>query len=185
METAQADITDHIAQSAKVLTETDIVIFTLGMTEIWESKSRSIVLGSHPGKHFKIPNDFIFRASTFHENLENLFNAISTLKNINREIKVIITVSPVHLLATFRDRLDVLSASCNSKSILRAVADEVQEIENVFYFPSYEIATIASPLDGLCTYPDNHHVSREVVDLIMETFEHACCNRSFSFGWYK
>ena len=175
MDTAQIDIEDHIRQSRKVLSETDILIFTLGLTEIWESQKRGIVIASHPGKHYGIPSDFAFRVSRFQENLDNLVHSFTILKKINKNMKFIVTVSPVHLLATSRNDLEVISASCNSKSTLRAVADEFQDIEGVYYFPSYEIATIAAALDGICTYPDNHHVSSEVVERIMEIFEHTSC----------
>ena len=59
------------------------------------------------------------------------------MKEHNPECRLLVTVSPVHLWATFRDDLDVISASCNSKSTLRAVADEfASRHDNVYYFPA-------------------------------------------------
>jgi hypothetical protein len=56
-------------------------------------------------------------------------------------VKIILTVSPVALIATFEDR-HVLVSNTLSKAALRVVADEVSRAcENVVYFPSYEMIT--------------------------------------------
>tara|TARA_R100000908_G_C3753754_1_gene148094 strand:+ start:272 stop:1228 length:957 start_codon:yes stop_codon:yes gene_type:complete len=169
-EVAIKDIKNHIEESRKMFTSADVVIFTLGLTEIWESKKRNIVASTNPFKHYKLPNDFKFRVSRFNENLENLKYSYEILKKHNKNLKFLVTVSPVHLLATYRDDLDVISASSNSKSTLRSVADEFKDIDGVTYFPSYEIASIAAGLDGVNAFPDNHHVSKKVVNHIMQTF---------------
>ena len=169
-EIAIKDVKNHIEESKKMFTSADIVIFTLGLTEIWESKKRGIVASTNPFKHYKLPDDFKFRVSRFNENLENLKYSYEILKKHNKNLKFLVTVSPVHLLATYRDDLDVISASCNSKSTLRSVADEFKDIDGVTYFPSYEIASIAAGLDGVNAFPDNHHVSKKVVNHIMQTF---------------
>lgn len=60
-----------------------------------------------------------------------------------------ITLSPVHLWATFRRDVDVISASCSSKATLRAAADEfTARHQNVTYFPAFEMATIFRPILG-------------------------------------
>lgn len=169
-EIAINDIDNHINESRRMFKSADIVIFTLGLTEIWESKDRGIVAASNQNKFYNLPNDFKFRVSRFNENLENLKYSYEILKKHNKNLKFLVTVSPVHLLATYRDDLDVISASCNSKSTLRSVADEFKDIDGVTYFPSYEIASIAAGLDGVNAFPDNHHVSKKVVNHIMQTF---------------
>lgn len=184
-DSAKEDVEDHIRESARVFLETEILIVTLGLTEIWESQKRNIVIASHPGKHYELPKDFHFRVSSFAENLANLKYALSVLKAHNKKIQVIVTVSPVHLLATHRTDLDVISASCSSKSTLRAVVDEFQKLDGVHYFPSYEIATIAAALDGVVMYPDNHHVSRDVVGHIMDIFESKCSRGFLGMTWPK
>ena len=92
----------------------------------------------------------------------------------NPACKLLMTVSPVNLWATFRTDLDVISASCNSKSTLRAVADEfASRHENVFYFPAYEMATIYQPLSGRSFFSDgreNYHVNKPTVKFIMRHF---------------
>ena len=62
-------------------------------------------------------------------------------QSINPELKIILTVSPVPLVATYEPR-HVLSSTSASKGILRALGDEVErDFKNVYYFPSYEIIT--------------------------------------------
>ena len=90
------------------------------------------------------------------------------------DCRLLITISPVNLWATFRKDLDVISASCNSKSTLRAVADEFTlRHENVFYFPAFEMATIYQPLSGLTYFTggrENYHVNKGTVKFIMRHF---------------
>ena len=96
------------------------------------------------------------------------------VKNNNKDCKLIITISPVHLWATFREDMDVISANCNSKSTLRAVADEfVCRHNDVFYFPSYEIATSFTMMMNKTCFEkgkENFHINKETVELIMKHF---------------
>jgi hypothetical protein len=68
----------------------------------------------------------------------------------------------------------VISASCNSKSTLRAVADEfVADHENAHYFPAYEMATIYGMLMEHSYFTkgkENFHVNQQTIEFIMEHF---------------
>ncbi len=170
---ADTDIRDHQRISKEFFERAQVVVVTLGLTEIFESKTRSMVLG---GTHdASVPDDFRFRATTYAENLDNLEAFFGLIRDHNPNVEFLLTVSPVHLKATFRSDLDVISASCASKSILRAVADVLTAgNDRLHYFPSYEMATILAPLRGVNVYPDNHHVSADIVDVIMGTFQAKC-----------
>ena len=88
-----------------------------------------------------------FRVSRYPENLANLERIHAIMARHNPACKLIVTVSPVHLWATFRPDADVISASCNSKSTLRAGADEfVARHDNLRYFRRFEMATMSQPL---------------------------------------
>ena len=174
-ETAKNDLIDHIKKSKQVLLDTEVIIFTLGFTEIWTSSERDMTLPIYPmgsGTGYDPPGDFEFRASSYRENYENVKNGIKILKENNPDIKIILTVSPVHLNKTHRTDIDVVSASCASKSILRAVVDQIlQENKQVYYFPSYEIVNLLCSLEGTPAYQnDGHHVQRNIVDTIMNVF---------------
>ena len=106
--------------------------------------------------------------------LDNLERIHAIMAKHNPACRLLLTVSPVHLWATFRKDADVITASCNSKSTLRAVADEfTARHENVFYFPAFEMATIYQPLMGQSIFADgkeNFHVNKQTVQFIMKHF---------------
>jgi len=171
---AKKDILDHISESRRMFLSADLIILTLGITEIWESPDRGVVAASNQFKNSPLPPDFKFRVSRYQENLDNLIYCYNVLKKFNPNLKFLVTVSPVHLLATFRGDMDVISASCNAKATLRAVADVFSGLSDVSYFPSYELATIAAPLNGVIPYPDGHHVSKDIIESIMGAFSYSC-----------
>jgi hypothetical protein len=176
-EEAEADFRHHRICSRKALERAEVLILTLGLTEIWEDGSDGSVICLPSGPYVNEGGDmsrYTFRVSRHAENLENLERIHAIMAVHNPACKLIVTVSPVHLWATFRNDLDVISASCNSKSTLRAVADEFcARHDNAIYFPAFEIATIYRPLMGQPIFTEgreNFHVNQDTVDLIMKTF---------------
>lgn len=181
LRTAEADFANHRACSKRVLGSADVVILTLGLTEIWEDTVDGSVICLPSGPYVNEGGDmsrYRFRVSRYHENLANLERIHAIMAEHNPGCKLIVTVSPVHLWATFRSDAEVISASCNSKSTLRAVADEfVASHPNVYYFPAYEMATIYRPMLGQSIFTEgreNFHVNEQTVEFIMESF----------FAWY-
>jgi hypothetical protein len=66
---------------------------------------------------------------------------VSELRAVNPEARVILTVSPVPLIATAEPR-HVLVSTIASKSVLRVACEKiVKACKGVAYFPSYEIVT--------------------------------------------
>ncbi len=174
---AEQDFSSHVECSKKAITKADVLVLTLGLTEIWENKNDKSVICLPSGPYVNEGgnmSDFTFRVSRYQENLDNLEAIHSILKKYNEKCKIIITVSPVHLWATFRQDMDVISANCNSKSTLRAVADQfVSDHNDVFYFPSYEIATSYNMLMNKSCFvkgKENFHINQETVELIMKHF---------------
>ncbi|MDE8348290.1 MAG: GSCFA domain-containing protein, partial [Acidocella sp.] len=92
------------------------------------------------------------------------------LRAKNPKIRIILTVSPVPLIATYEPR-SVLASTICSKSILRAAADEMESAypENIAYFPSYEIIT--GPHAGNFYYEaDKREVTQAGVAHVMRLF---------------
>jgi hypothetical protein len=177
MEEAETDFASHLVHSRRALKNAEILILTLGLTEIWQDQIDGSVISLPSGPYVKEGGDmsrYAFRVSRYNENLENLERIHEIMAVHNPDCRLLMTVSPVNLWATFRDDLDVISASCNSKSTLRAVADEFcARHENVFYFPAYEMATIYQPLNGQSHFSDgreNYHVNKPTVKFIMRHF---------------
>ena len=77
----------------------------------------------------------------YDEVLLDLLRFIDRMSLLNPECKLLLTVSPVPLIATYEPRHALVSTTY-SKSVLRAVADEVSKNNaKIAYFPSYEIIT--------------------------------------------
>lgn len=177
VEEAEADFARHRLCSRRALTQAKVLILTLGLTEIWQDAGGNVIC-LPSGPYVNQGGDmagYRFRVSRHQENLDNLERIHALLAAHNPACALVVTVSPVHLWATFRPDLDVVSASCSSKSTLRAAADEfAARHANVHYFPAYEMATIHLPaLLGRPIFAqgrENFHVSRATVEYIMDQF---------------
>jgi len=124
LKTARKDIKEHSSYSRAILNEVELIILTLGTTEVWRGR---VAAASNQHKYFDLPSDFKFHVSMYEENKDNMEYFIWVLKKNNPKIRIVVTVSPVHLLNTFRD-MDVITASCASKSTLRAVCDSLEGV---------------------------------------------------------
>ena len=174
---AEEDFEQHRKHSRKALEKAEVLILTLGLTEIWQDTVDGSVICLPAGPYVKEGGDmsrYRFRVSRYEDNLKNLERIHEIMAAANPNCKILITVSPVNLWATFRRDIDVISASCNSKATLRAVADEFTvRHENVFYFPAFEMATIYQPLSGRTYFSEgrqNFHVNKATVKFIMRHF---------------
>jgi len=145
----------------------EIIIITLGLTEIWEDQS-GLVQIEIPHANIFNKEIFLFRKTSYKENLDNLEEAYCIIRNIS-DAKIIVTVSPVPLYITFSDE-DVTVANAESKSILRAVAGEFSSKHpDIFYFPSFEIVMYSMDPSKYLK-EDGRHVTEEGVRKIMEKF---------------
>jgi GSCFA family len=90
------------------------------------------------------------------------------LETGNTGKRILMTVSPVPLTATFSG-MDVVIANAYGKSVLRAVAQAIRdEFDRVDYFPSYEMVTASS--DMSVWEHDLMHVTDAFVRRIVKTF---------------
>jgi hypothetical protein len=177
VEEAEKDFEKHCLASRKALEGAEILILTLGLTEIWEDRMDGSVICLPAGPYVNEGGDmsrYRFRVSRYQENLDNLERIYLIMKTHSPQCKIIVTVSPVHLWATFRKDLDVISASWNSKATLRAAVDEfVAGHDNVFYFPAFEMAVTYRVMLGKPIFAEGRepfHVNRETVNFIMDNF---------------
>ncbi|MDR2015803.1 MAG: GSCFA domain-containing protein [Azoarcus sp.] len=161
----------HLKAVAEMFSSLDVFVFTLGLTEVWESRmdgtAYPTAAGTIIGEHD--PAKYQFRNLRYPEIYGDLKAFIELLRTVNPGARVLLTVSPVPLNATASPD-HVMVASCRSKSVLRAAAaDIVDDISEVFYFPSYEI--IAShPGRGMFFEPDLRNVNEAGVNLVMKHF---------------
>lgn len=148
-----------------------LFVFTMGLTESWFNKAYDCEYPMCPGtvagefyqdKHLFLNQDFLF----VHR---NLMKSIELIRRVNKNVRFILTVSPVPLTATNSGH-HVAVATMESKSILRAVAGQVVKTRPyVDYFPSYEI--INSPVfKGVFFEPNQRNVNPWGVNFVMEQF---------------
>ena len=161
----------HLASLAQAVSETDVIVFTLGLTEAWEHRETGTVYPTAPGTIAGDydPDLFAFRNFGVAEILED-FNALEAmLAEINPDLKWLFTVSPVPLAATATDG-HVLAATTRAKAVLRVVCDMLCDgAARIDYFPSYEL--VMSPAHPTGAFaPDLRSVRPEVVDAIMALF---------------
>lgn len=136
---------DHLRSVRRLFNTTDVLVFTLGLTEGWVHAESGTVYPTAPGTvagEFD-PDVFAFHNFTVGEVLQDLRQLRRLLRHRNPDVKLLLTVSPVPLTATAAGE-HVLTATTYSKSVLRAAAGQLYaEFPDVDYFPSYEL--IASP----------------------------------------
>ena len=164
------ELAEHQTAVFRAFTEAKVIIITVGQGEVWYDKRDNTVYPMAPPSKVFDRDIHAFRMSTFGENYANLQVTYDLIKQHNPNAHLILTVSPVPLLATFQAR-NSIEANCGSKSMLRAVVDEFvrEHSADVTYFPAYEIVTCTNKTPF---QEDARHVQRSTVDTIMSLFEH-------------
>lgn len=161
----------HLAALAKALTEADVIVFTLGLTEAWEHAASGTVYPTAPGTIAGTydPDVFHFANYGVADIIEDFTALEETLSALNPDLRWLLTVSPVPLAATASGD-HVLSATVRSKATLRVVCDILAaSSERIDYFPSYELVT--SPAHPHSVFADDlRSVQPEIVAQIMQTF---------------
>jgi hypothetical protein len=139
-----ADRTQHLVAVRKLFETLDVFVFTLGLTECWMASTDGAVFPLCPGVaggQFD-PEKHVFHNQTVAEVVSDMTEFIEQLQHVNPNAKIVLTVSPVPLMATAEPDAHVLSANTYSKSVLRVSAEMLQkQFSHVHYFPSYEIIT--------------------------------------------
>ena len=126
--------------------ECKLIVMTLGLVEVWFDREADCYLNAIPAPPLvrRWPDRFELHVLDYPETLDFCERSIELLSRDGRpDATILISVSPVALGVTHRPQ-DVLTANCYSKSVLRAVVEQVVARHgNVHYFPSYESATLS------------------------------------------
>lgn len=156
---------------SRALREADIFVFTLGLTEGWENAATGLCYATCPGTV-----GGSFDASAHHlvnydypHILRDMTEVVGMAREVNPDLRFLLTVSPVPLTATAEDE-HVLVATTYSKSTLRAVAgDLARSLDGVDYFPSYEIIS-SFPFRGMFYEGNLRQVRADGVSFVMRQF---------------
>lgn len=161
----------HLRSVRTMFAEADVFVFTMGLTEAWRSRRDGavfpIVPGVTAGEYDPDLHEFVnFDVA---ETVADMQDFLDRLFTVNPLVKVLLTVSPVPLIATYEDR-HVLSATTYSKAVLRVAAEQlIRSNAGVDYFPSYEIIT-GSYNGGVYYEADARQVTRAGVSHAMRCF---------------
>jgi hypothetical protein len=171
---------DHLERVSRLMRETDVLVFTLGLTETWMNRESGTIYPTCPGVIAGAFDDRLHEFVNFEflEIYEDLKKIRKILKAKNPAMRFLLTVSPVPLTATASSD-HILAATMYSKSVLRAVCGSLsKEYADVDYFPSYEV--IASPFSkGFFFEPNMRSITEMGVETVMKVFfsEHSNVNR--------
>lgn len=160
----------HLGAVREMFEDCAVFVFTLGLTEAWLAADGAAlpvppgVLGVTAGA-----SEASFHNFSHDEVFLDLERFLIDLVAVNHSARVVLTVSPVALAATYEPR-HVAQSNMLSKAALRLAAERLRSRHGrVCYFPSFEIITapqnIASSLE-----PDLRAVSDAGVARVMAVF---------------
>jgi hypothetical protein len=167
----ECDQVQHLAAVRNMFEGADVLVFTLGLTEVWKSKVDGAVFPLCPGVAGGQFDASLheFQNERVSDVVANLTSVINKVRRRNPTLKLILTVSPVPLMATASVQ-HVLVATTYSKSVLRVAAQEVCAANHdVAYFPSYEIVT-GSYARGRYFHDDLRQVLEPGIEHVMKLF---------------
>jgi hypothetical protein len=163
------------AETRRIFDATDVFILTFGLSEVWYDEPTGNVFWRTIPKDAYDPARHKFRVSTVEENKDNLRAIYRLIRKHRPDARILFTLSPIPLIATFRAN-SCLTSNSVSKAVLRVAIDEVvreMAAEGVLhYWPSYELV---ADVFQLPYKPDRRHMRDEVLDYIMVLFETAWC----------
>lgn len=130
-------------KTLQIIRQSNVFILTLGVAPaFFDRASGEFVLPRPSALNSRaLAEKYLYRTTSVAENVANVLHVIKFIRTLSPEIKVVVTVSPVPMLASFEYE-SAVQADCLSKSTMRLVAQEVvhsAQIANIFYWPSFEI----------------------------------------------
>ncbi|MCG6884893.1 MAG: GSCFA domain-containing protein [Silicimonas sp.] len=162
-------------QTREMFDKTDVFILTFGLSEIWYDEVTGNVFWRTIPKDVYDPQRHKFRVSTVEENADNMREIHDLIRKNRPDAKIIYTLSPIPLQATFRDN-SCITSNAVSKGIMRVAIDQVVREKRdegaLHYWPSYELITDAfsQPYKH-----DRRHPEGDVLEYIMMLFEKNWC----------
>jgi len=179
-----------VADIDRRLTEGSTIILTLGLSMCWfhrvtgafhhsiNSRPEGDARTGGPEARKQRMLEYEMRPTSLEDNVEALREAIMAIKAKNADNKIVLSVSPIPLMWMQSDEIPLIRADIMSKMTLYQAARQLlsEGIENLYYFPSFEIVRWASPhvigqvwgsdrTDG-----DARHLDPEFVKMILFMF---------------
>ena len=163
-------------ETKRLFDEAEVFIITLGLSEIWyDEPTGAVFWRAVPLDKFDASRHR-FRVSTVEENKRNLQEIRRLIRRFRPDARIVITISPIPLTATFRPAT-CMSANAVSKAVLRAAVDEFYRETRptdmkVHYFPSYDMVMYGFDNQWRA---DRRHIYPHVLNFNMQVFETYFC----------
>lgn len=146
------------------LASSHVVLITLGLIEAWFDNRSGLYINCPPPKGVirTDPSRFELHVLDYGDVTRALTELVDLLGRVcPRDHRIILTVSPVPLQATFTSS-DVAVANCYSKSVLRAAVEPfVADHPHIEYFPSYESVILTDR--SIAFVDDQVHIQTSMV----------------------
>lgn len=152
--------------------EGDVFVITLGLSEVWFDQFENEPMWRTVPARLYEPGRYVCRSATVAETLQVFHELHRLVDRYLPQKQFIFTLSPIPLVATFRDQ-SAITANHSSKAILRAALDEfigttaIAISGRYHYFPSYELVLQLFEHPFL---PDNRHIRPEVIRSVLNVF---------------
>lgn len=125
----EQNIDEQLEKASAFLKETEVLFITFGTAFCYKFIPRDLIVANC----HKIPNYQFERIRMEVKKIVSQWNAtIQLLKELNPDIKIVFTVSPV------RHAGEGMHENTLSKSVLLLAVDKLVDNETTFYFPAYE-----------------------------------------------
>ena len=157
--------------------DSDVFILTLGVAPaFFDRATGAFVLPRPTALNSRVlAEKYEYRNTTVKENVDNALYLINFMRRVSPDIKIIVTVSPVPIIASFGNA-SCVQADCLSKSTMRVAAHEIVNgsgLTNIHYWPSFEVFRWAGSNASEYYAADDGaawHVSEEKVSGTIEAF---------------
>jgi hypothetical protein len=165
------DRDQHLAATARAFREADVFLFTLGLTETWCDARDDTALAVCPGNgrgRFRRER-YVLRNLDVEENVRYLDAFVTLARTLQPNLRVLLTVSPVPLIATATDD-HVIAATTYAKSVLVAAARELRRRYSfVDYFAAYELV-VSPAMPQPAFEADGRSVRADAFERVMRSF---------------
>lgn len=155
---------DDISAIYRHLASSHVVLITLGLIEAWFDNRSGLYINCPPPKGIvrTDPSRFELHVLDYEDVTRSLADLVDLIGQVcPRDHRIILTVSPVPLQATFTAS-DVAVANCYSKSVLRAAVEPfVAGHPHIEYFPSYESVVLTDR--SIAFVDDQVHIQTAMV----------------------
>lgn len=161
------DYPKHVEAIRQTLLQSEVFIFTAGLNECWQLNDGTVISRNPRNSFYHLMEH---RVLTVEENIHNIKTFFNIVKRHNPNFKLVLTLSPVPLLATGRGKdHHIIESNTHSKAVLRVALEEVVASHpDIYYLPSYELVTECVPN---AWKEDHRHVTEETVSKVITMFK--------------